>query len=241
MLRFEPEMAALTGWTAEKGLIGPDNEMGYGLHAALTAAFGSETVPRPFALIEGRNGKRQLLAYARDGAAALARARIEGEPAVGAMLGLYSADIKKLPERFAKGRHLAFRVRVRPVRRRSRKTERGARERDVFLIACDRLGPEAVIERRDIYRDWLAERLSGCAQFAHTEDDGPWVRMTSFCRSRVGRRDGNRKIRWIDGPDATLEGVLEVTDPDRFAALVARGVGRHRAFGFGMLLLRPAG
>jgi len=30
-----------------------------------------------------------------------------------------------------------------------------------------------------------------------------------------------------------------VRDPTGFAALLARGVGRHRAFGFGMLLLRP--
>ncbi|MEE8524028.1 MAG: type I-E CRISPR-associated protein Cas6/Cse3/CasE [Thermoanaerobaculia bacterium] len=42
-------------------------------------------------------------------------------------------------------------------------------------------------------------------------------------------------------PDALLTGTLEVTDPDAFATLLARGVGRHRAFGFGMLLLRPPG
>jgi CRISPR system Cascade subunit CasE len=42
-----------------------------------------------------------------------------------------------------------------------------------------------------------------------------------------------------EGPDAVLEGVLEVVDGEAFAALLRRGVGRHRAFGFGMLLLRP--
>jgi CRISPR system Cascade subunit CasE len=42
-------------------------------------------------------------------------------------------------------------------------------------------------------------------------------------------------------PDATFRGTLRVDDPARFAAAaLARGVGRHRAFGFGMLLLRPA-
>jgi CRISPR system Cascade subunit CasE len=30
-----------------------------------------------------------------------------------------------------------------------------------------------------------------------------------------------------------------VVDADKFAALLARGVGRHRAFGYGMLLLSP--
>jgi CRISPR system Cascade subunit CasE len=36
-----------------------------------------------------------------------------------------------------------------------------------------------------------------------------------------------------------LRGELTVADPDAFSALLARGVGRHRAFGYGMLLLRP--
>jgi len=35
-------------------------------------------------------------------------------------------------------------------------------------------------------------------------------------------------------------GVLQVRDSAAFAALLARGIGRHRAFGFGMLLLKPA-
>jgi CRISPR system Cascade subunit CasE len=49
-----------------------------------------------------------------------------------------------------------------------------------------------------------------------------------------------RKKRLVCGPDATFEGRLQIGDPQAFAELVARGVGRYRAFGFGMLLLRPA-
>ena len=41
------------------------------------------------------------------------------------------------------------------------------------------------------------------------------------------------------GPDVVMQGRLRVSDPQAFAQLLARGVGRHRAFGFGMLLLRP--
>ena len=40
--------------------------------------------------------------------------------------------------------------------------------------------------------------------------------------------------------NGTVEGTLTVGDPDAFSRLLARGIGRHRAFGFGMLLLRPA-
>jgi CRISPR system Cascade subunit CasE len=41
------------------------------------------------------------------------------------------------------------------------------------------------------------------------------------------------------GPDAVFTGVLQVLDTTAFAALVARGIGRHRAFGYGMVLLKP--
>ena len=63
-------------------------------------------------------------------------------------------------------------------------------------------------------------------------------RLTSSLRKGsavVGRRPAQR----VTGPDALFSGELTVHDPEGFAALIARGVGRHRAFGFGMLLLRP--
>ena len=38
-----------------------------------------------------------------------------------------------------------------------------------------------------------------------------------------------------------MRGNLIVSDPAAFAQLLTRGIGRHRAYGFGMLLLRPPG
>ncbi|MFG1332515.1 type I-E CRISPR-associated protein Cas6/Cse3/CasE [Xanthobacter autotrophicus] len=43
----------------------------------------------------------------------------------------------------------------------------------------------------------------------------------------------------VSGHSAVLVGTLTVRDAQAFAALLARGVGRHRAFGYGMLLLSP--
>ena len=63
---------------------------------------------------------------------------------------------------------------------------------------------------------------------------------TRFALPRVGRRDASRRLRWVEGPDTVMSGELQTSDPDAFARLLARGIGRHRAFGFGMLLLRPA-
>jgi CRISPR system Cascade subunit CasE len=36
-----------------------------------------------------------------------------------------------------------------------------------------------------------------------------------------------------------VHGTLTVTDPTTFATCLARGVGRHVAYGYGMLMLRP--
>ena len=38
----------------------------------------------------------------------------------------------------------------------------------------------------------------------------------------------------------TFEGVLEVTDPERFAATVRSGIGPAKAYGYGLLSLAPA-
>lgn len=67
-------------------------------------------------------------------------------------------------------------------------------------------------------------------------------RMTAFRLIKPVRRNGGKPKQIKRGwwPDATMEGLLEVQRPEAFAELMARGCGRHRAFGFGMLLLRPA-
>jgi CRISPR system Cascade subunit CasE len=69
--------------------------------------------------------------------------------------------------------------------------------------------------------------------------------LKAFRLARVSRRtkadeEGPRSLHHAMGPDATFTGLLAVGNPEAFAGLLARGIGRHRAFGFGMLLLRSA-
>ena len=42
------------------------------------------------------------------------------------------------------------------------------------------------------------------------------------------------------GPDVLIRGILQVADPQQFGQLLAQGIGRFRAYGYGMLLLKPA-
>ena len=69
----------------------------------------------------------------------------------------------------------------------------------------------------------------------------------AFSRTQVARRQGMPGQRdWsrgarLEGPDAWFRGTLAIVDPNAFAALLARGIGRHRSFGFGCLLIAPSG
>lgn len=144
-----------------------------------------------------------------------------------------------------------------------------ARERDVYLArvdaaerataaGADRDAPSDaavpspsndVPSRAECYLDWLDARLrdAGAAlarvRSAPSDPSGTWdARVDAFRLTRLLSRDrSGSRARPIhaEGPDAVVVGTLTVTDADAFGVGLARGLGRYRAFGFGMLLLTP--
>ena len=90
--------------------------------------------------------------------------------------------------------------------------------------------------REQVYHDWLIRKLDGAAEVETCRLD----RFRLVRLFRRGRRTGKGRARKAPQlPEAVLKGRLKVLDSEAFSHLVARGIGRHRAFGFGMLLLRP--
>lgn len=238
LLHLEPNATALAHWATRNGVLSPDGDYGYALHALFAAAFG-ELAPKPFRYLGGRQG---LLAYT---ASALDDLRLNASlatPDVARALGLDTLDARPFPTVWRTGQRLAFETRVRPVVR-----TKDGRERDAFLQAVGEAStPEVATEqsslarRQAIYTDWLAKQLGveGAAELGNAS-------MESFALSRVLRRggsreNGKRKSTHTAGPDVVFKGHLLIGDPEAFRRLLARGVGRHRAFGFGMLLLKPA-
>ena len=59
-------------------------------------------------------------------------------------------------------------------------------------------------------------------------------RLVAVSRSRAVRGNSGGP----EGPDAILHGTFAVADEETFAGVLRNGVGRHRAYGYGMLLLR---
>lgn len=233
LVHMRPKLNRLLPWAQRQGLI-PDRgqgDLGYAFHAALKAAF-VDVAPQPFSFRSGQG----LLAYTTQ-VEAMRAAVAMATPEVADMLGLDATPqspgllVRPFPTNWKVGQLLSFEVRVRPVVRKDDK------EVDAFLSAAKRM-PDAVLSRETVYTDWLKRQFESVADLHE-------IRMTEFSLSTVVRRvatqaESGRHKRPVQGPDAVFSGVLDVRDSSAFTALVARGIGRHRAFGFGMLLLKPA-
>ena len=224
------------GWLRHRGdVVGFDE--GRALHHLVDETLGPGVL-RPFRLFTS-HGKATgtLYGYCSMGNHTLeTQARIHALPEYLGILALDRMEGKAMPTAWAAGSRLGFDVRVRPVRRLNQDIKNGNRlfrrgvELDAFLLESLRRRVDARA-RAGIYLDWLAERLDPAAEL-----DREATRIVRFERVYVSRGAAG-----IMGPDVIFHGVLELKNPEHFSALLARGIGRHRAFGYGMLLLRPAG
>jgi CRISPR system Cascade subunit CasE len=233
LLRLQPDAVALAAWATRHGVLSPDGDYGYALHGLLSAAFG-EQAPKPFRYLGGRQG---LLAYTEASLDVLRVNASLATPDVARALGLNALDARPFPSVWKEGQALGFEVRVRPVIR-----AKDGRERDAFLHSVDAIPAEegnGIAQRAVIYSDWLAKQFAvdGAAQINQAQMEE--FRLTRVLRKAGAGENGKRKSLAVTGPDAVFKGQLQVGNPDAFARLLARGVGRHRAFGFGMLLLKP--
>lgn len=245
MLRFLPDMAALARWVAATGQRALQDDTGYALHAVLRAALG-ELAPKPFALLE-RPGSLQLIGYTRRSTQELDRALAQaevGDPGAARALGLNQPAntlIKPLPADWREGERMSFEVRVAPVVRTRQQYGSGYPEIDAAFhpdFVADAPG-----DREAAHRRWLAREIgrNGAATLLSTRTVG--FRLSPIAR-RYADVDGQRTSRPTQQgllPDLTVRGQLQVDDATAFTALLARGLGRHRSFGFGCLMLAPPG
>jgi len=214
--------------------VAQDEDFGYAVHAWLRAALG-DLSPRVFRILEQRHGDLRLLGYGPADAASI-REHVQQFASPLAAEVCRWPDVASKPLDGAVWRakqQLRFEVRVCPVVRGK------DGERDAFLAQLPAEGEPAPAGRVDVYRKWLAARVSGGAR---VEDES--VRLKAFRLVNIWRQGfspsaAERKGRRLVRPDALLTGRLTVEAPAAFAALLETGIGRHRAFGFGMLLLSP--
>lgn len=233
MLRMDVDAGALIRFVQAQGLNhGQDGDLGYATHAWLAACFGP-LAPKPFRIQAPQGSRFRLLGYSeQDSETLVAGAVVTASNAAREVLDRSDLASSCLPQRWEKGRRYAFDVLVCPVSRRLQT------EKDVFLRLLERLpeGKEAPT-RSEVYQEWLTAQMLGAAEMQG-------FRLHAFQLIRLVRRTQSRRGQPrfappMTRPQALCRGGLVVTDPERFDSLLRRGIGRHRAFGYGMLLLGP--
>jgi CRISPR system Cascade subunit CasE len=219
-----------------------DDDRGYATHLALRQRFGSAG-PQPFILVTDKLENQHILAYSSD---PKGLADMSALPVTNPVLdGVFpqAPSIKAMPTTWKHGTRLSFEVRYRPIIRygkRSLERRRAAGlhpagERDAFLAAAENLPQGHRVDRAAVYIDWLRSRMAAGAEIQNATIKS--MRRIQTRRPPHGKGNTNR----IEGYEVVAHGHLTITDGEAFARLLQTGIGRHTAFGFGMLLLRPPG
>lgn len=198
------------------------------IKSMLTEAFGGPVL-RPWAVHAVRDAQVIVVGYAAIPAEEANERRGLALPSVQASVGL--AVGAALPD-LRDGHSYRFAVRLVPTIRITKK-ETGSRygERDAFLVQADGVGVGAGLTRDAVYKQYLVERLPG-AEISEFRLFG--FRLMRFARPLTGGGWGRKTM-----PEALLAGSLKVTERDALTATITRGIGRQRAYGYGMLRLKP--
>jgi CRISPR system Cascade subunit CasE len=225
MLELRLDSQALIRFAQENGVNhNRDEDLGYATHAWLKALF-QERAPKPYRFIHSSHPK--LLGYSSlSGQALLEQANIFANPlALGVTRIEDLRHAKSMPDQWRPGRRLGFEVMTCPTSRRE------GHEKDLYRHHLTRLAEgEVAPSRESVYREWLDKQFGDAARL----ETAALEKFHFVSQYRRGM-----KTKKLDRPKALVKGVLTIADSDGFNRLLARGIGRHRAFGYGMLLLRP--
>ena len=81
--------------------------------------------------------------------------------------------------------------------------------------------------------------------FDRTEKNGFSVNKNELAITNIGKKlfrrkkEGGEKEKRVNLVSATFEGILTVTDEERFRETLVMGIGRKKAYGFGLLTIIP--
>ena len=189
-------------------------------HRLLTQTMG-DLAPRPYRIIHAN----MLLGISAGSARDLKNIINETSlPSQAQTLNLEDAASKQLPETWTPHRLIDFEVKAIPTVRK--KDAEGKRvESNVYQRSQE---PSRTIA--EVYTAWLETQFDkhDCAKLHSTS-----LAVSTLNRTRRSRHGAHRF------PVAIFRGTLEVTNDQRFNAMLHRGIGNHIAYGYGMLLLTP--
>lgn len=151
--------------------------------------------------------------------------------------GLLQAETKMMAPRLREGDALTYRLRANPTVARKKGGQGRSVRHDVLMDAKKQCQNAGVADSSDIKAhmdaaagDWLAQRAINAGFELSAEP------LVSGYRQHVIRRKG-QEIRFSS---IDYEGVLTVSAPEKFAQTLNQGLGRSRAFGCGLMLVKRA-
>jgi CRISPR system Cascade subunit CasE len=209
-------------------------DVGYLAHGYLVAAFG-EHAPRPFIVGAPKGGCVPLEGYVSvSGEQLQSRLDLFADAEVASIIVPETLRTKKLPRPDQWPEYVGFSVRVNPIARALRAPEQQKKhDRDWFFVAQEK-NPE--VTREEAYTEWfnlqLAKSKSGIELVRATLDTGEIL--------QAARPDDNRVDRLTHTPAAQMSGILKLPSDRTNLSILTNGIGRGKAFGFGMFQLRPA-
>lgn len=150
---------------------------------------------------------------------------------------LLSCESKPFEPKLVTGQALAFKLRANPIIARREEGRKNARRHDVLMDA-KKSGQSAGYSAEQIQREMDAAARGWLANETRSQSAGYRLtgtpQATGYRQHSYRRKGGNIRFSSVD-----YEGRLEVTDPEWFKYTLAQGIGRSRAFGCGLWLLRP--
>jgi CRISPR system Cascade subunit CasE len=151
--------------------------------------------------------------------------------------GLLQCETRPFEPKLDIGSRLHFRLRANPVVARRREGESRSRVHDVLMDAKKQCQQAGVTNAADVQAKmdkaavtWLMQRAENAGFELAAQP------QISGYRQHAIRRKG-QEIRFSS---VDYEGVLTVSAPEQFAETLYRGLGRSRAFGCGLMLVRRA-
>ncbi|GAB3029580.1 type I-E CRISPR-associated protein Cas6/Cse3/CasE [Bowmanella dokdonensis] len=149
---------------------------------------------------------------------------------------IFVQHVKPFSPKLVAGSRLAFQLRANPTININDGSKNG-KNHDVLMHAKTKLKKSGIQDVEQIKlgqeaaaRDWLQDekRLNSLGIELEAVPD-----IVSYQQHLSYKRQGKIRFSTVD-----YQGVLKVVQPDRFVTKIAEGIGRAKAFGCGLMLMR---
>lgn len=222
MIALNVDKAAYGEWLKVRG----KRDQQSSLHYLLDSTFGPSAI-KPFRAYPGTGDTFQVIGYTSQDEEALKQiSQLVACPDSLSVIDMGSLRIKTMPD-LERDQVIGFDLKTIPVRRSHVSTEVDAYELDLRNGVFQRDAETAGTDRLTSYMTWLSQRLEGFAEL-DTE-------LTAITVTENVPRQRN-EIRYNN--EIQVTGNMKVLDPKAFKDRLLSGVGRHKSYGYGMIVLR---